>query len=1094
MQHKNLTPFYWGPVVTSRVPPQMEMAICVRGVFRLVPGAPLTPIEDWIEQGFMSGDRFDDADIERTGALRYASDFAHFKPHAEVYLKGHAHAPGGRATSCPVRVQVGDWSKTLMVTGARTWRPGVLFGASASDPAPFAKIPLGWESAYGGEGYARNPVGKGLGEELPHLEDPKSPLKSRRDRPEPVSFAPISGNWPQRVGKRGKKYGKKWRKKRAPWFSEDFDWTYFNAAPADQQLQGYLRGDEPVVFQNMHPSAPTWETHLPGLRIRALTRDVDGVTRDVTMQLDTLYADLDEGRLYLTWRGHVPVNQLDLTDVAGVLIASEKLTEEPKPREHYEAILLEYLADPIGLDLPPGFMMVAEAVEAAELAELKGEPMPDMKAVAENLPAGCPFPPWMLLAVGGDPDPLGVKAMIPKELIAAAEGDLTGLGLPSQGDIDAGMANLAALKPDGPPVDMVQQLKQLEPMLPEDKRENFRKQMEDMQKALEDMDQKLAEVPEEAKPPTPEPPPPAPPPAEQIEQQKAGLLKQLEDIPPEARPEGLAGVIGKVQASPGLESVAAAALASFATIPLPEPPELPDADAIISEHREKITAWEADLKDQGVEHPLMGLFGLGHRLLERAPKWAAVPGPDMSPLVNGLDMVAAKLTAAGVSAAALAPLLTFKGKLTDLLAKLPPPKPKPPQLDFAAQNLRGKDFSGQDLSGKCFVEAKLMGAVFSGANLRGADFTEAALSRADFTGADLTGAIFTSAVLSQANFDKARLNEAQLKEVTCNEASFLEADLSGANLELAQVVECDFSGARMVGAAAVDGNFEKSILRGVDLTNGNLESAKFIGAKLERAKLIGANLRFAVLTKAWLDEADLSDADLCIAQLTKMRALGGRWHRVKLDMTNCGSSLLSGLDLTGATGDMTGFTKSDLSGAIFNKVVFSKADFSSADLEGADLSHATLKQASFRDTKANRARFVEADMQGCSASGVPEFEGAVFVGLKGRGTVWMDAKLDGADFSYADLRDSHWQGSHGKAPRFFAAKLKDAVFRKARYTGAEFVQTDLCNVDLTHTELLDGVFVSANLYEAKFLWSQFAGCDFTRANLERAQFDEGKQP
>lgn len=205
MHHKNLTPFYWGPVVTSRVPPQMEMAICVRGVFRLVPGAPLTPIEDLIEQGFMSGDRYDDEDIERTGALRYASDFAHYKPHAEVYLKGHAYAPGGRATSCPVRLQVGEWSKTLLVTGARTWRPGVLFGASTSDPAPFAKLPLGWESAFGGEGYAHNPVGKGLGEELPHLEDPKHPLRSRRDRPEPVSFAPVSGQWPLRLKKRGKK-------------------------------------------------------------------------------------------------------------------------------------------------------------------------------------------------------------------------------------------------------------------------------------------------------------------------------------------------------------------------------------------------------------------------------------------------------------------------------------------------------------------------------------------------------------------------------------------------------------------------------------------------------------------------------------------------------------------------------------------------------------------------------------------------------------------------------------------------------------------------------------------------------------------------
>ena len=1094
MHHKNLTPFYWGPVVTSRVARQMEMALCVRAVFRLVPGAPLTPIEDPIEQGFMSGDRFDDADIERTGLLRYASDFAHFKPNADVYLKAHAYAPGGRATSCPVRFQVGEWSKTLMVHGARTWRPGVLLGAAASDPAPFAKLPLGWESAFGGEGFAQNPAGKGLGDELPHLEDPKRPLQGRRDRPQPVSFAPVSPNWPQRVKKRGKKYGASWRKKRAPWFSEDFDWSYFNAAPEDQQLPGYLRGDEVVVFQNMHPTTPTWETRLPGLRIRAITRDVDGVMRDVRFELDTLYADLDEGRLYLTWRGHVPVTQLDLTDVEGVLIASEKLTEEPQPREHYERLLLDHLADPIGLELPPGFMMVAEAVEAAELAELKGEPLPDMKAVAESLPAGCPFPPWMLLAVGGDPDPLGVKAQIPEGLLAAAQGDLTGLGLPSQGDLDAGISALGELKPDGSPAQTVEQLKQLEPLLPKEKRAAYREQIAGMESQLKELDAQLAELPDK---PTPAPAAPQPPPAELMEQQKAELLERLEgfkSLPADQQPADLPGLIARTKAMPALDAVAAAALAPFATIVLPEVPVFPDAGKIIAEHRAQLDAQEADLKEQGVDHPLLGLFGMGRRLLDRAPKWADVPGPDMSALVGGLDTVAAKLTAAGVSAAALAPLTDFQARLGELLAKLPPPKAAPPDQDYAGQNLRGKDFSGQDLSGKCFVEANLAGAVFRGATLSGADFTRAQLPRADFSGADLSEAILNEAVLSQANFTKARLVGAQLKEAACNEAVFVEADLSSAHLELAQVVDADLSGARMIAAVAVDADFAKALLRGADLSHANLESAKFIGAKLERAKLVEAKLNFAVFTKAWLDEADLSLADLSLAQFDKMRAINGRWHNVKLDMTNCGSSLLNGLDLSGATGSMTGFPKADLSGAVFTRVEFEKADFTGANLEGADLSHASLQQTTFRDVKANRARFVKTALQGSSATGAPEFKQAVLVGAQARSTVWMDADLSGADFSYADLRESQLQGSHGTAPRFFATKLKQAVFRKARYAGAEFVQTDLCSADLTLTELLDAVFVSANLYDAKFLGSQLAGCDFTKANLERAAFDEGKQP
>ena len=39
--HKNETGFYWGPRATSRQGRQVELAACVRGVFKLVPGQPL---------------------------------------------------------------------------------------------------------------------------------------------------------------------------------------------------------------------------------------------------------------------------------------------------------------------------------------------------------------------------------------------------------------------------------------------------------------------------------------------------------------------------------------------------------------------------------------------------------------------------------------------------------------------------------------------------------------------------------------------------------------------------------------------------------------------------------------------------------------------------------------------------------------------------------------------------------------------------------------------------------------------------------------------------------------------------------------------
>ena len=62
---KNLTPFFWGPKATSRRPPQVEMALCVRGVFRLEPGKPVEAIEDLMDQGFMSGNQWAEDDPDR---------------------------------------------------------------------------------------------------------------------------------------------------------------------------------------------------------------------------------------------------------------------------------------------------------------------------------------------------------------------------------------------------------------------------------------------------------------------------------------------------------------------------------------------------------------------------------------------------------------------------------------------------------------------------------------------------------------------------------------------------------------------------------------------------------------------------------------------------------------------------------------------------------------------------------------------------------------------------------------------------------------------------------------------------------------------
>src|SRR5262249_12454151 len=148
-----------------------------------------------------------------------------------------------------------------------------------------------------------NPVGKGFHTpELPNIEHAGELLRSRSDSPMPAGFGPLSPHRPDRRAKVGENYGTSYRKKRAPYYADDFDWSYFNAAPPDQQVP-YLRGDEELVFQNLHPAVEVFRSRLPGLRIRAFANDLEGRFREVPMNLDTLLADLDEGALYLVWRG-----------------------------------------------------------------------------------------------------------------------------------------------------------------------------------------------------------------------------------------------------------------------------------------------------------------------------------------------------------------------------------------------------------------------------------------------------------------------------------------------------------------------------------------------------------------------------------------------------------------------------------------------------------------------------------------------------------------------------------------------------------------------------------------------------------------------
>ncbi len=432
---KKLTPLSFGYRVTSRQPPQPEMVVIVRGKFHLRPGEPLELVKNRLDrftdesvlvdeakqqleeaaymlgQGVLDYDTFEADDADHSGQLLYANDFEEFKPKADVMLRGFCHPPrGSSVTECTVGFGVGDFYKELKVYGPRVWVDKIM-GGKHTDPLAFKKLPIDYCHAFGGPENADNPVGMGQArKELPYLEDPKWPITRAGATPKPVGFGPISREWPLRKNKLGTEYGETWEKTREPWYAVDYDWTQQNAAPADQQLDHYLRGDEPLRFVNLHPEVADFTTALPGLRPRVFAAlDDDGAfprgepmsdaarLSEVSVVLDTVYADLEEEVLYVTWRGHTNIVTDDMAEVKYLLVAHEQLADPALPSAHYLEQLQSFADDPFGLKDNPASELakLEDKLESGELdreLDALGEdedPVSHLLApMAEKLPDG----------------------------------------------------------------------------------------------------------------------------------------------------------------------------------------------------------------------------------------------------------------------------------------------------------------------------------------------------------------------------------------------------------------------------------------------------------------------------------------------------------------------------------------------------------------------------------------------------------------------------------------------------------------------------------------------------------------------------------
>jgi hypothetical protein len=269
-------------------------------------------------------------------SLKHESDIVWARTGTDVFVCGSAHAPDEPVQRLQIGFRVGPVQRVAAVIGDRVWERGPLGGMRATPPQRFKTMPLRWECAFGGTDARgeppcwepRNPVGRGFhaksrqdqisGRRLPNIESLLHPINHVRDHPEPVGFGAIARHWMPRAGYAGT-YDMAWQRTRRPLLPDDFDVRYQRAAPVEQQVDGFLEGQEEVRLINLHPQAANCSFRLPCVRptFRTLFRDRPRVTHSGRMTGVTI--DTDRARLTMVWVSELPchhdIQRLRMTQV-----------------------------------------------------------------------------------------------------------------------------------------------------------------------------------------------------------------------------------------------------------------------------------------------------------------------------------------------------------------------------------------------------------------------------------------------------------------------------------------------------------------------------------------------------------------------------------------------------------------------------------------------------------------------------------------------------------------------------------------------------------------------------------------------------------
>ena len=766
----------------------------------------------------------------------------------EFLVHGHAYPSAERPNACAVRVKLAGKEKTALVFGDRYWD-----GTRPSEPKAFEKMALSWERAYGGADFAANPMGKGRTAVdglvlMPNLEMPRNRILKPDQSVDPAGFGLLDVMHPQRAKYRGT-YDGSYLKEHSPGYPPDMDWRYFNLAPEDQWLDKPLRGDEAFLLENLHPTQPRIDGHLPGLRARVFaTYSVAGggtKLKEVPLRLTTVWFFPHAERCILLFHGLAEVGTDDGSDIAGLMGAVERLGE-PKPDEHYTTVMTQRADPKMGAihslrdsDLLPAGLSAADPdFEEAK----KPFAMDGLQADAQYRRAqiDVELAREQVRATGQDPDAMGIK-MPEREIVPTGD-------------------ELAAY---------------VEKQMKEANRQQWQAVddvVTQLEKALKFADENkldLAQLQYRG------------PPVYRAETH----LQELRDF----------GKLDAQNEQPVYQKLvqkdSAERLGYLQSAHKQLPAHPMSADAAATLRAELAQALSRGMRYfAGLDFTGADFSGLDLREANFAGAWmenvdftkSNLSGADFSYAVlahaNLADVVAvgSKFTGANLGRA------TLKGGIFDKAefngATLMHCSFGETQLCHA--NITGAmlidttwgkaDWAGVIATGQTFYKLDLRGTVLARAELSGCNFIECDLSGVDLRAANLGRATFVTCKLDGALLQWAKAQGAVMAK---------ECTLIGADLGEAHFGGCNFGGADMTGVRLVKTTLDGANLSDAKINDSDWRLASVKGALLRktlmrRASLAGVNFENAVLQHADLRGSDLRSSNLFSADMSRVRLDG----------------------------------------------------------------------------------------------------------------------------------------------------------------------------------------------------------------------------